>query len=57
MFIEQNKEQIANLERQKIAIKEEMEWSNNPVKVRDLEDQLYDIEDTLKKLTQGTRIV
>jgi hypothetical protein len=34
-----------------------MEWSNNPVKVRDLEDQLYDIEDTLKKLTQGTRIV
>lgn len=56
MFIEQNKEQIANLERQKIAIKEEMEWSNNPVKVRDLEDQLYDIEDTIKKLTQGDRI-
>lgn len=55
MFIEQNKEQIANLERQKIAIKEEMEWSNNPVKVRDLEDQLYDIEDTLKKLTASVR--
>lgn len=55
MFIEQNKEQIANLERQKIAIKDEMEWSNNPVKVRDLEDQLYDIEDTLKKLTASVR--
>ena len=57
MFIEQNKEQIANLERQKIAIKDQLEIETKTKKIIELDEQLYEIEDTIKKLTQGNRIV
>ena len=57
MFIEQNKEQIANLERQKIAIKDQLEFETKTKKIIELDEQLYEIEDTIKKLTQGNRIV
>lgn len=56
MFIEQHKEQIANLERQKISIKDQLELSTKSTNIRELEEQLYEIEDTIKKLTQGDRI-
>lgn len=57
MYIEQNKEQIANLERQKIAVKDQLEFETNTKKIIELDEQLYEIEDTIKKLTQGSRIV
>jgi|TARA_B100001094_G_scaffold221446_1_gene215522 3-methyladenine DNA glycosylase/8-oxoguanine DNA glycosylase len=57
MFVEQNKEQVANLERQKIAVKDQLEFETNTKKIIELDEQLYEIEDTIKKLTQGTRIV
>ena len=57
MFVEQNKEQVANLERQKIAVKDKLEFETNTKKIIELDEQLYEIEDTIKKLTQGTRIV
>jgi len=57
MFIEQNKEQIADLERQKITVKDQLEFETNTKKIIELDEQLYEIEDTIKKLTQGTRIV
>lgn len=56
MFIEQHKEQIANLERQKISIKDQLELSTKSTNIKELEEQLYEIEDTIKKLTQGDRI-
>lgn len=57
MFVEQNKEQVANLERQKIAVKDLLEFETNTKKIIELDEQLYEIEDTIKKLTQGNRIV
>ena len=57
MFIEQNKEQIANLERQKIAIKDQLEFETKTKRIIELDEQLYEIEDTIKKLTQGNRVV
>jgi hypothetical protein len=57
MFVEQNKEQVANLERQKIVVKDQLEFETNTKKIIELDEQLYEIEDTIKKLTQGTRIV
>ena len=56
MFVEQNKEQVANLERQKIAVKDLLEFETNTKKIIELDEQLYEIEDTIKKLTQGNRI-
>ena len=52
MFIEQNKEQIANLERQKIAIKDQLEFETKTKRIIELDEQLYEIEDTIKKLTK-----
>ena len=52
MFIEQNKEQIANLERQKIAIKDQLEFETKTKRIIELDEQLYEIEDTIKKLTE-----
>jgi hypothetical protein len=57
MFVEQNKEQVANLERQKVAVKDQLEFETNTKKIIELDEQLYEIEDTIKKLTQGNRIV
>ena len=57
MFIDSNKEQVANLERQKIAVKDLLEFETNTKKIIELDEQLYEIEDTIKKLTQGNRIV
>ena len=57
MFIEQNKEQIANLERQKIGIKDQLEFETKTKRIIELDEQLYEIEDTIKKLTKGSRAV
>ena len=57
MFTESNKEQVANLERQKITVKDQLEFETNTKKIIELDEQLYEIEDTIKKLTQGNRIV
>ena len=57
MFIEQNKEQIANLERKKIAIKNQLEFETKTKRIIELDEQLYEIEDTIKKLTKGSRAV
>ena len=46
------KDQIANLERQKIALEDQLEFvGNNFVKMHELEQEIYEIEDTIKKLT------
>ena len=46
------KDQIANLERQKIALEDQLEFvGNNLVKMHELEKEIFEIEDTIKKLT------
>ena len=48
------KDRIRDLERQKIQLEEELQWmenSNNFVKMVKLEQEIYEIEDTISKLT------
>jgi hypothetical protein len=45
------KNQIANLERQKIALEDRLEFvGSNFVKMHELEQEIFEIEDTIKKL-------
>ncbi len=55
MQTEYNKEQVANLERQKIAIKDELEFTTNIKRIIELEEKLYEVEDTISKLTKPAR--
>ena len=45
------KDQIADLERQKIMLEEELELSNSPAEMAYLDEEIYEIQDTLAKLT------
>jgi hypothetical protein len=49
------KDQIANLERQKIALEDRLvmilEYAGNYVKMVELEQEIFEIEDTISKLT------
>ena len=48
------KDRIADLERQKIDLEDRLEmlsYSNNLVKMHQIEQEIYEIEDTLSKLT------
>ena len=47
------KERIADLERQKIDLEDRLEmlsYSNNLVKMHQIESEIYEIEDTISKL-------
>ena len=55
MYVEQNKDRIADLERQKIALKDQLQFETKSNTVSRLEEELYEIEDTIKKLTQPVR--
>ena len=45
------KDQIANLERQKIALEDQLEFvGNNLVRMHELEQDNFEIEDTISKL-------
>ena len=53
MMIEENKKyRIAELERQKISIEDELQFTTDVKRVIVLEEQLYEINDTIKKLTE-----
>jgi len=48
------KDRIADLERQKIDLEDQLEmlsYSNNLVKMHQIESEIYEIEDTIGKLT------
>ena len=52
-MIEDNKKyRIAELERQKITIEDELQFTTDVKRVIVLEEQLYEIKDTIKKLTE-----
>ena len=53
MMIENNKKyRIAELERLKISIEDELQFTTDVKRVIVLEEQLYEIKDTIKKLTE-----
>ena len=48
------KDRIADLERQKIDLNDQLEilgYSGNLVRMHQIEEQIFEIEDTIKKLT------
>ena len=52
-MIEDNKKyRIAELERQKISIEDELQFVTDVKRIVVLEEQLYEINDTIKKLTE-----
>jgi len=52
LMTQDTKDQIANLERQKIALEDQLEFvGNNLVKMHELEQEIFEIEDTIRKLT------
>ena len=55
MYVEQNKDRIADLERQKIALKDQLQFETKTASIIRIEEDLYEIDDTIKKLTQPVR--
>jgi uncharacterized protein YdcH (DUF465 family) len=55
MYVEQNKDRIADLERQKIALKDQLQFETKTASIIRIEEELYEIDDTIKKLTQPVR--
>ena len=55
MYVEQNKDRIAELERQKIALKDQLQFETKTASIIRIEEELYELEDTIKKLTQPVR--
>ena len=46
------KDQIADLERQKIALEDQLEFIGKaPARMHELEQEIYEIDDTIRKLT------
>jgi hypothetical protein len=45
------KDQIADLERQKIMLEEDLELCNSPAEMTLIDEKLYEIKDSLVKLT------
>ena len=52
MIDDNKKYRIAELERQKISIEDELQFTTDVKRVIVLEEQLYEIKDTVKKLTE-----
>ncbi len=51
------KDRIRDLERQKIALEDQLELLNgNHLKMVKIEEEIYEIEDTISKLTGGIKI-
>ena len=51
---EDTKARIANLERQKIELNDQLEilgYTGNLVRMHQIEEQIFEIEDTIRKLT------
>ena len=50
LMTQTTKDQIADLERQKIMLEEQLELSNSAVEMAYLDEEIYEIKDTLAKL-------
>ena len=57
VMTQDTKERIRNLERQKIDLEARLEFvGNNLVKMHQIEQEIYEIDDTISKLTGGIKI-
>ena len=50
LMTQTTKDQIADLERQKVMLEEQLELSNSAVEMAYLDEEIYEIKDTLAKL-------
>jgi len=50
---EDTKRQIRDLMRQKISLEDQLQIATNSNRIQRLEDDLYEVKDTLDKLTNG----
>jgi hypothetical protein len=53
LMSEETKRQIRDLMRQKIAIEDQLQFETRSEKIKKLEDDLYEVKDTLDKITNG----
>jgi len=56
MITEATKERLRELEGQKITLEDELErlsYTNNFARIAQLEEELYDVKDSIKKITSG----
>ena len=53
LMSEETKRQIRELMRQKISLEDQIQFESNQTKIGKLEDDLFEIKDTLDKLTNG----
>ena len=51
LMSQDTKDRIANLERQKIILEERLELSNSAIEMEYLDEEIYEIKDTIRKLT------
>ena len=51
LMSQDTKDRIANLERQKIILEERLELSNSAIEMAYLDEEIYEIKDTIRKLT------
>tara|TARA_B100000214_G_scaffold103125_1_gene72161 strand:+ start:1345 stop:1530 length:186 start_codon:yes stop_codon:yes gene_type:complete len=57
VMTQDTKDRIRNLERQKIDLEARLEFvGNNLVKMHQIEQEIYEIDDTISKLTGGIKI-
>jgi hypothetical protein len=50
---QERKRQIRDLMRQKIALEDQIQFESSQEKIQRLEDDLFEVKDTLDKLTNG----
>tara|TARA_B100001113_G_scaffold114523_1_gene93225 strand:+ start:1073 stop:1246 length:174 start_codon:yes stop_codon:yes gene_type:complete len=47
---QENKERIRSLEQEKILLEDMLEFENRPVQMVKIEEEIYEIEDSIRKL-------
>ena len=53
MHTEDNKKvRIAELERQKISLEDQLQFTTDVKRIIEIEEQLFEVKDTIKKLTE-----
>ena len=53
LMSQETKRQIRELMRQKISLEDQIQFESNQNRISKLEDDLYEVKDTLDKLTNG----
>ena len=53
MYTEDNKKvRIAELERQKISLEDQLQFTTDVKRIIEIEEELFEVKDTIKKLTE-----